>query len=434
MRQTSARKLTMIIAVLVMIIIIGLVKQFTVGAQADDIMTTSSQQNMAADEQPKSNDVFLNKTAIPLDTDHAEKQQANKLLVTVIDVIKQTQQPLIMGFGEVSARWTSSLTAEISGRVDEVSDKLLVGSQFKKGDVLAKINAVDYESDLAQAKSSLATAKVSYLEQQQETEQAKNRWALSGLSGEPSLLALQTPQLEEALAAFNSAKASLVKAEKNVSRTRIVAPFNGRVSSRAINPGEYVSAGTAIGDVFAIDIVDIDISLNAQQFALMGNESEMINQVVEVVDTANNDAKWTAKIARFEYHINKAERTRNLVLEVDAKQAKTTIMQGTFVQATIPGKAIDNLLKLPASSLSRTGSIWYVDEGVLQKFKADIIYKKDDYLAVVAPNNSSTFQIVRYPQQAFIAGQMVEIEVVFEPSLSDVMPDATVAIIGSEGI
>lgn len=195
-----------------------------------------------------------------------------------------------------------------------------------------------------------------------------------------------------------------------------------------------MSAGTAIGDVFAIDIVDIAISLNTQQFALMGNESEMINQVVEIVDTANNDAKWTAKIARFEYHINKAERTRNLVLELDAKLAKTPIMQGAFVQATIPGKAIDNLLKLPASSLSRTGSIWYVDEDVLQRFKADIIYKKDDYIAVTAPNNSSTFQIVRYPQQGFIAGQMVEIEVVSEKLFSEVIPAATVAAIGSEGV
>lgn len=373
-----------------------------------------------------------NATAMPNEAQPGEQPQTPKLLVSVVDVLKKTQQPLVMGFGEVSARWTSSLTAEVSGRVDEISDKLLVGSQFNKGDVLAKINAVDYESALAEAEANLAAANVSYLEQQRETEQAKKRWDLSGLSGQPSALTLQTPQLTEALAALNSAKAALVKAEKNVSRTTILSPFNGRVSSRAINPGEYVSAGMAIGVVYATDIVDINIAFNAQQFALIGTEAEAVNQLVDVVDTVNKNDKWTAKVARFEYHIDKAERTRNLVLEVNADQASTVLMPGTFIEATIPGKAIDDLLKLPASALSRDGYIWYVDRSMLQRFKADIKYKKEDYLAVSAPNSQTAFQIVCYPQSAFIVGQIVEVSP--ETLSEEMMLNKTVASMEGVGV
>ncbi|MES9851543.1 MAG: hypothetical protein ABW170_06880 [Candidatus Thiodiazotropha sp. L084R] len=87
----------------------------------------------------------------PPQRDRESKPAIQKLLVTVVDVKPETQQPLVTGFGEVEARWTTELTAEVSGQVDYVSDKLLSGSHFDKGDVLVKINAVDYESEVAQA-------------------------------------------------------------------------------------------------------------------------------------------------------------------------------------------------------------------------------------------------------------------------------------------
>ncbi|MGB0467845.1 MAG: efflux RND transporter periplasmic adaptor subunit [Pontibacterium sp.] len=352
----------------------------------------------------------------------AQRQQSStqpsQLLVTVVDVHKQTQQPLVVGYGEASARWTTELTAEVSGRVDHISEKLLAGSAFKKGDVLARINRVDYESELAAARANVATAKVTYLEQQRETQQAKKRWELSGLSGTPSALALQTPQLAKALASLESAKAALTKAEKNLTRTQIIAPFNGRVSSRTISLGGYVNAGTPIAKAFATDVVEINIALNDQQFALIGSEEEAINAFVTLVDTADSRAQWTAKIARFQYHIDSTERTRNLVLEVSRDHAAENLMPGTFVKAFIPGKSVEGLVKLPASALSRDGYIWHVEDGVLQRFKADISYRKDDYLVAKGPGTKSSLQIVRYPQSAFLPGQAVNAK-----SVADTLAD-----------
>ncbi|WP_179078923.1 efflux RND transporter periplasmic adaptor subunit [Neptunomonas antarctica] len=352
---------------------------------------------------------------------------STQLLVTVVEVLKLTQTPLVSGYGEVAARWTTELTAEVSGRVDQVSDKMLAGSSFKKGDVLARINSVDYESELAAAKAAVATANVTYLEQQRETRQAKERWELSGLSGKPSALTLKTPQLAEALASLASAKAALIKAEKNLARTTIIAPFNGRVSSRTINPGGYVSAGTTIGEVFATDSVEINIALNEQQFALIGSEEQAINRSVNLIDTADINTQWTARIARFQYHIDSAERTRNLVLVVSRDQAAEYLMPGTFVKASIPGKALDDLLKLPASALSREGYIWYVEAGVLQRFKADIAYRKDDYLVVRGQGEQRRLQVVRYPQSAFLPGQAVNAESV-STNLTDSETEQTTAV------
>ena len=353
-----------------------------------------------------------------------DTRTTNRILVTTVHAQAQTQQPLLIGYGEVTARWTTELTAEVSGQIDHVSTKLLAGSLFNKGDVLARINAVDYESDLAAAKADLATAKVAYLEQQRETQQAKKRWKLSGLSGTPSALTLQTPQLAQALASKKSAEAALAKAQKNLARTEILAPFNGRVSSRNINPGGYVAAGTALAEVFSTDVIEINIPLTDQQFSLLGSEDEAINRAVTLKntshsstdDTQDNTKEWTAKIARFQYHIDSTERTRNLVLEVSNNQAAEYLMPGTFVKAFIPGKSTDGLVKVPASSLSRDGYIWHVENDVLHRFKANIAYRKDDYIVLQGLDAAVKLQVVRYPQSAFLAGQAVNSQTVADKS------------------
>jgi RND family efflux transporter MFP subunit len=312
----------------------------------------------------------------------------------------------------VEARWTTELTAEVSGRVDYVSDELLSGSHFDKGDVLVKINAVDYESEVATAEANVAAARVVYLEQQQETRQAKERWELSGLSGTPSNLALQTPQLSEALSSLNSAKAALAKAKKDLARTEIIAPFNGRVSERNINLGGYVSTGTSIATLFSTDIMEVNVALNEKQFALIGDERQALNRPVNLTNTADETGQWTGRIARFQYHVDSTERTRNLVLTLNAVDNKNTLLPGTFVKAVIPGKNLDALVKLPASALSPNGYVWYVKDGVLARFTANLIYQFNDYLVVKAPENTSALQVVRHPQMAFLPGQPVHAQTV----------------------
>jgi len=348
----------------------------------------------------------------PPPKDRESKPATQKLLVTVVDVKPETQQPLVTGFGEVEARWTTELTAEVSGQVDYVSDKLLSGSHFNKGDVLVKINAVDYESEVATAEADVAAANVVYLEQQQETRQAKERWELSGLSGTPSNLTLQTPQLSEALASLNSAKAALAKAKKDLARTKIVAPFNGRVSERNIDLGGYVSTGSSIATLFSTDVMDVNVALNEKQFALIGDEPQAVNKSVNLTNTADKQGQWTGRIARFQYHVDSTERTRNLVLTLNAEDNENALLPGTFVKAVIPGKNLDTLIKLPASALSPDGYIWYVKDEVLARFTANLVYQVDDYLVVKAPEMSSTLQVVRHPQMAFLPGQAVHAQTV----------------------
>ena len=103
---------------------------------------------------------------------------------------------------------------------------------------------------------------------------------------------------------------------------------------------------------------------------------------------------------------------QDLASSTDLNQAVDPLMPGTFVKASILGKSFENLIKMPASALSRDGYIWHVENGLLQRLKADIAYLKDDYLVVKAEAKQTRLMVVRYPQAAFLPGQPVNAETV----------------------
>jgi len=95
-----------------------------------------------------------------------------------------------------------------------------------------------------------ASANVAQAEQQlvreiAEGEIARQDYAELG-RGQPSPLALREPQRQQAEASLQAAQADLENAKLQLTRTKIVAPFNGRVRSRSSDIGQFVSPGTPL--------------------------------------------------------------------------------------------------------------------------------------------------------------------------------------------
>lgn len=224
---------------------------------------------------------------------------------------------------------------------------------------------------------------------------------------------MQLPQLQQSKDELDAAQAAFKKAEQDLKHTRIIAPFNGRVASRSISPGSYVDAGSEVAQIFATNNVEIEVALSEQQFSLLGDESEALQRSVKLIDSADSHRTWDAQIARFQYQIDDTNRSRKVVLQVNNQQQSADLLPGTFVKAFIPGKTLDDLLKLPVSALSREGYIWYVEDGLLQRFRPSTIYSNSDYIIMHSPSNEETptpLKVVPYPQSGFLPGQMAQIK------------------------
>ena len=170
--------------------------------------------------------------------------------------------------GTVTPRTETTIVSEVSGKVLSVSEKLVAGGFFTQGDVLLSIDSADYQVAVEQARANLLTAQAQLSLEAAQAEQAGKQWDLSGRSRESApLLALRTPFLLEAQARVLSAEADLQRAERQLARTTIRAPYDALVREKSADIGQYISMGSQIASIFATDYAEVRLPLSDSDLA-----------------------------------------------------------------------------------------------------------------------------------------------------------------------
>jgi len=314
-------------------------------------------------------------------------------MVAVVAATPGTHRALIRGVGSAEARFELALNARISGQVTNVSHLFDSGHRVAKGTVLATLEDSQWQQELAEALNTEAAARVSYLEEQQEYRQAKQEWESSGLEGAPlSPLVLREPQLESARTELDSALREVAAARKNLASTRIEAPFDAIVVSRSIAPGSYVSAGSEIGELMSADAVEISIPLSASDWSALPDPRELTsgNYQVSLLQVETGQ-QWTGVVSRSEQNLNSETRQRSLVVTVATPlDQEPPLYPGTFLQASIPGREVENIWQLPASALSQRGEIWTLNEdNRLVSHNAQVLFSDQQHIYVTPPVQSA---------------------------------------------
>lgn len=334
--------------------------------------------------------------------------------VAVLTVTGDTYNARIHGYGETQTHYSLTLTAQTSGQVTRQSTQLESGCQVKKGDVLIQLEDSDYQSAVADVKSDLASARLSLLEEQREASQAQAEWRASGLSGEPdSDLVLHEPQLEAAKAAVAKAEAALVSAEKNVSRTKIISPFDAIVVERLTAPGSYLQAGTAVATLYSTDMIEVAVPLSTRDWKNLPETTTLIGSSWPVELKGVEDGQtWPGRVLRAAQHVDSTSRQRTLIVAVDSPLDQVPpLLPGTFVEVGVNGSDIENVWKLPNSALSQRGEIWYVTENnILASFSTEPIFSNESSIYINVPEEfaQTSVKIVVHPLSSYLPGMKVQ--------------------------
>lgn len=342
--------------------------------------------------------------------------------VAVINVQANNYQAEVVGHGEAKSRYELNFSAEVSGRIEQVSSLFESGQVIKKGTVIASIDDTSYRQALTQAQADVEQAKLNLLEEQRQGEQAKSEWERSGLTGEPdSPLVLRTPQLAQVTAALDNAQLALKTAQQNLDRTQVKAPFDALVVSRDIQPGSYVQTGTQVATLYSVDEIEIDIPLSEAQWRNLpsfDNAELAQTQWPVLVESSDGAHQWQGYVGRIEQHLSSQTRQRSLIVVVEKPlEQNADLYPGTFVKAAINGRSLEQLWQLPSSAVSQQGELWFVDEhGQLNKSAADTQFEKDGfvYISPSSLNNESSVsqvQIVKRPLSSFQVGTLVTAKV-----------------------
>lgn len=191
----------------------------------------------------------------------------------------------------VTATGTIEPVSEITvgTQVSGIIDKIYVdyNSVVHKGQLIAEMDKVTLQSELASQRATYSGAKAEYEYQQKNYQRSKGLHEKSLISDTDYEQSLYNYQ--KAKSAFESSKASLAKAERNLSYATITSPINGVVISRSVEEGQTVASGFETPTLFTIaaDLTQMQVVADVDE-ADIGNVEEG-QRVTFTVDAYPND-------------------------------------------------------------------------------------------------------------------------------------------------
>ena len=299
--------------------------------------------------------------------------------------------------GEVTPLTEIDLTAQVSGRITYVNPNFVDGGFFEAGDVLVRLEDADYRLAVTRAEALVAQSRQALVREQAEAELAREEWASLG-EGEASPLTLREPQMAEARAQLASAQATLDEARLNLSRTRITAPFEGRVRAKSADLGQYVGPGAQLGRVFATNRVQVRLPLTNAELATLNlplafhaNETNPGRPAHLSANVAGQVRNWEGLLVRSESAIDPQTRTMSAIIEVEdpygeaAEAAGAPLAVGLFVTARIDGRELDNAIVLPRSALRGADQVFVAQlDGTLSIQPVTVIDTSAERVVVTA--------------------------------------------------
>jgi RND family efflux transporter MFP subunit len=304
--------------------------------------------------------------------------------VQTLRVAPETHRFVVDSQGTVTPRTELPLVAEVGGRIIATADDFDDGGFFEKGELLVEIDPTDYRLALTRALAEVRQAELNLEVQRADAEVARTEWKRLNESDPPPLVARE-PQVAQAEAGLEAARAAVESARRDLERTRITAPFDGRVRTASVDVGQVVARGSVCGMIYAVDYVEIKLPLATDEFAYLelpmryrnavdpsGDEDAGGDDVAGVrltADLAGARHTWTGRIVRTDGAIDPTSRRLAVIVRVDDPYARSVenperppLAVGLFVDAAIQGRVIDDVYVLPRAALRQGDAIFVVDD------------------------------------------------------------------------
>jgi len=294
------------------------------------------------------------------------------VLRTVNAVVAQPHavSATVSGQGTVEPQQRISLVPQVSGTITWVADAFVNGGRFRQGDTILRIDRSDYELALASAEAAVADAFQQLETARAQAEQAAADWGLLQREA-PSALALRKPQLAGAEARFLSAQAELQRARLQLARTEILAPFNGMLTGKQVDFGQFLGAGTQIGQLASSEVLEVRLALperalaNLDLAALTQGHVQLPLRVQALSGAAQGS--WQGRLVRSEGMIDPQTRNLTVVAQFGAdelvNEVGAALTIGQFVRAEILGNSYGEVFTLPRTALHKGGNVFVVDAG-----------------------------------------------------------------------
>ncbi len=333
--------------------------------------------------------------------------QVPEVLAPLVHVVTAKPEPfgfVVRAQGTVVPRTESDLIPQVAGEVVWVSPSLVSGGFFEQGEVLVRLDPADFRAAVESARAARARARSEEARAHKERDRQR-RLQEQGVTSEARIDDAENAY-RVAEATLREARVRLENAERDLARTEIHASYAGRVRSEAVDVGQFVSRGTPIAKLYAVDWAEVrlpvpdrelrylDLPLtyrprpNGEPGGAPGEEGPAVKLSAEFAGRAH---EWRGRIVRTEGEIDPKSRMVTLVARVEdpyaagARAERPPLAVGLFVRAEIAGREVPDAFVLPRGALHEDRAVLVLDgEGTLQVRPVDVLRLERDQVVIGA--------------------------------------------------
>lgn len=306
-------------------------------------------------------------------------REVKPTFVEVLTARVQDEQTVIVAYGTVQNHQRLIVQPEISGRVVKLNPRLVIGETLDKDAALLQIDPRDYQVAVNEQRASLAKAEFDLKVELGNQAVAKREWSLLNPSaGEVNSLsrqlALRRPHLKEKRMALAAAKSRLRKAQLDLQRTVLRAPFNALVLNESVEIGQLINTRSSVATLVGTDEFRVQVSVPIRQLDWIafpgaghpqgspvrvirerGNGEPVVQQgtVVELLGDVTENGRMAQVLVSI---------ADPLELKKPAK-GRRPLLLGEYVRVEIEGPVLHDVIVLPRDAIREGTRVWVKNAG-----------------------------------------------------------------------
>lgn len=238
------------------------------------------------------------------------------------------------------------------------------------------------------------------LQQQQAVNQQLQ--SIENLKGQ---LATFETKRESLQANIESNKTQRLQQERNLERTKLIAPYSGRILQKNVDIGQYVSANNVVAIIYAADYVEVDIPLTLAQYGLLDlptgrNVNRDAYPKVELtLPFGQNKQRWVGQVTGTRASLDSQSRQITVVARIDqpfAGSGLETLKIGQFLTAVLPARTLSNVYVVPPVTVRQNRDILVMRESKVKVVPIETLWTNEEEL-VIRPQEPLTDPVILTP-------------------------------------
>jgi RND family efflux transporter MFP subunit len=281
--------------------------------------------------------------------------------------------------GTLAADEQATLSFKVAGRVSEI--KVDLGSQARKGQVIAVLETVEFKVRLQQAEAALQQARVrlglppqgnddriepentslarqarAVLEEAKSNRERTTQLVNQGIQSKADLDRVESAfkvadsRYQDALEEVRNRQAVLLQrrselaiAQQQLVEATLYAPFDGAVRERTASLGEYLNAGAPVATIVRLHPLRLRVETPEREA-----QGIKAGQPVRVL-VEGDQQSYTGRVARLSPAFQEQSRTLIIEAEVDNQHGK--LRPGSFARAEIQTSVTSDVVMVPTSAI-----------------------------------------------------------------------------------